>query len=138
MQAGQDSYTTGNRIDGNQRRDYCFEPGSRRTGRFFTRSVRRIQALAKGTQKLNDTLEEMSKLMNQVDAMTEAGKNLTAQAGSLAQEVQISDSGTCTSNDEYGYTDDGSPSKSYRTIRKHEGYVSKCGTGSCTRMRLIR
>ena len=26
--------------------------------------------------------------MNQVDAMTEAGKNLTAQAGSLAQEVQ--------------------------------------------------
>ena len=46
------------------------------------------QALAKGTQKLNDTLDEMSKLMNQVDAMTEAGKNLTAQAGSLAQEVQ--------------------------------------------------
>ena len=46
------------------------------------------QALAQGTQKLNDTLEEMSKLMTQVDAMTEAGKNLTAQAGSLAQEVQ--------------------------------------------------
>lgn len=46
------------------------------------------QTLAQGTQKLNDTLEEMSKLMTQVDAMTEAGKNLTTQAGSLAQEVQ--------------------------------------------------
>ena len=46
------------------------------------------QTLAKGTEKLNQSIEEMSALMMQVDKMTAAGKKLTEQAGTMSQTVQ--------------------------------------------------
>lgn len=46
------------------------------------------QALAQGTQKLNDSLESMDVLFGQVDSMTAAGKDLTTQAGKMSEAVK--------------------------------------------------
>ena len=46
------------------------------------------QALAEGTKKLNDSISSMKTLMDQVDAMTSAGKKLTAQAGEISKNAQ--------------------------------------------------
>lgn len=46
------------------------------------------QTLAEGTKKLNASLQAMDSLMKQVDNMTAAGKELTAQAGTMSQTVK--------------------------------------------------
>lgn len=46
------------------------------------------QTLAEGTKKLNASLQAMDSLMKQVDKMTAAGKELTAQAGTMSQTVK--------------------------------------------------
>lgn len=46
------------------------------------------QALAQGTQKLNDSLESMDALFTQVDSMTAAGKDLMTQAGAMSEAVK--------------------------------------------------
>ena len=46
------------------------------------------QTLAEGTKKLNASLQAMDNLMKQVDSMTAAGKELTAQAGTMSQTVK--------------------------------------------------
>lgn len=46
------------------------------------------QTLAEGTKKLNASLQAMDSLMKQIDSMTAAGKELTAQAGTMSQNVK--------------------------------------------------